>query len=188
MVYLKNGAICKRSEGTIMIDMSELKWVAGFLEGDGCFSSAKRCAGRTRQSSIFCVSAAQNGKWPLEKLQQLLGGFIRLVKREGSQMPGAKSHHWVWAATGIRARGIMMTLYPLLSPRRQNKIRENLMHLWGGDHKYKKICSQGHAYNDANTYKYSRDGSARRNCRVCSKLNARKYRGVQKLAYALLVA
>lgn len=84
----------------------DLEWAAGFLEGEGYFS------GRENKQR---VEAAQLNPEPLAKLLEIFGGR---VKKYRSNYP-----IWLWIVHGARARGVMMTLYPLLSHVRQTQIR-----------------------------------------------------------------
>lgn len=94
----------------------DILWVAGFLEGEGCFgmnSPTARCA---------TISAAQVDKEPLARLRTFLGGSIRSKNGRGKN----HSDHYVWQISGKRARGVMMTLYSLLSTRRKEAVRKAL--------------------------------------------------------------
>lgn len=86
-----------------------LAWAAGFLEGEGCFLSSR-------------VHAPQVNREPLERLTRLFGGGIYLTR--------PKVRRWNecfrWHVSGTRARGVMMTLYALMSARRQAQIRKAL--------------------------------------------------------------
>lgn len=86
----------------------DLGWVAGFLEGEGCFYLNGSGAHR------YCaISATQKQKDPLNRLQSLLGGNIYQTTRG----------LWHWGLTkGIRAEEMMEILRPLMSPRRQEQI------------------------------------------------------------------
>ena len=95
-----------------MFGLKELYWAAGFLEGEGCFG---------HHNGYQYVDGSQKQEWPLRRLQKLFGGHI-MCKQKAPFM-------YCWRVYGTRARGIVMTLYPLLSPRRQATIREALQ-LW----------------------------------------------------------
>ena len=88
-----------------------LEWAAGFLEGEGYFGNE----GRSER-----IHAAQTTREPLERLQSYFGGNIGMHRWK----PAKPSHNptYAWRVFGARARGIMMTLYPLLSARRQKQI------------------------------------------------------------------
>ena|ERR1041385_476234 len=99
----------------------DLYWAAGFLDGEGCFTVYTDCYPR--------LSAGQTERWPLERLQEIFGGNIRPVKAEQNKL--ARKDYWVWTLSGMGGRGVMMTLYCLLSPRRQDRIRE-VLSKWQG--------------------------------------------------------
>jgi hypothetical protein len=90
----------------------DIAWAAGFYEGEGT------CNYATRSQHVVVNQVERE---PLEKLQRMFGGTIRPIK----------AHHrsqasWRWCAHGPRARGVMMTLYVLLSKKRQAQIRKVL--------------------------------------------------------------
>lgn len=103
----------------------DLAWAAGFLEGEGCFG----WSGGKKGPSSERISAGQKNPEPLYKLLAMFGGRIgmqhqmtkNLIKSQGvaTSLP-------YWMVSGSRARGVMMTLYPLLSKRRQEKIKQCL--------------------------------------------------------------
>lgn len=82
---------------------ADLHWAAGFLEGEGNFCFQGRQA---------AIRAAQKVPNPLYKLQKLFGGSIYTGK---NKIP-------IWGITSVKAAGLMMTLYSLMSPRRQGQI------------------------------------------------------------------
>lgn len=92
---------------------TDLAWAAGFLEGEGSFG-AKRVDARTEG-----VSASQVQREPLERLAALFGGTIT------AQPPGGPTRQpWFrWAITGTRARGVMMTLFTFMSPKRRCQMK-----------------------------------------------------------------
>ncbi|WFU42625.1 hypothetical protein QA640_09275 [Bradyrhizobium sp. CB82] len=92
------------------IETTDLKWAAGFLEGSGSFSF----------TSSLALTGSQADLWPLERLQSLFGGTIK---------PSGTPKNKVvlsWYIHGHRAAAVMMTLYVLMSPRRQAQIRSAL--------------------------------------------------------------
>lgn len=88
----------------------DLYWAAGFLEGEGSFVYA---------SQTQRVTAGQKQKAPLIKLKEVFGGSIYTSQRRSGPFHG-------WTLTGPRARGLMMTLYTLMSPRRKSQIKRAL--------------------------------------------------------------
>lgn len=94
---------------TLTPTLRNLEWAAGFLEGEGSFS------GRQNKQR---VEAAQLNPEPLAKMLQLFGGR---VKRYRKNYP-----IWLWVVHGARARGVMMTMYSMMSSKRQEQIRNAL--------------------------------------------------------------
>lgn len=87
--------------------IKDIYWTAGIYEGEGCCQYNSH----TARSSV-----AQKDPWILEKLKLLFGGSISLG------LTGMSN----WQLSGSRARGFLMTIYCLLSPRRQAQIRKVL--------------------------------------------------------------
>ncbi len=85
-------------------------WMAGFFEGDGHPSYART----TEQATL-----TQKDRWVLDKAQRLFGGKI------GGPF---SDRAYYWRVSGARARGFLMSIYELMSPRRQAQIRRVLNH------------------------------------------------------------
>lgn len=97
----------KTPRAKIAPSREELYWAAGFLDGEGSFDSKK-------------VSASQNDPELLHRLQDIFGGSVNGYKaRRATHAP--MFYHWI--TSGSRGRGIMMTLYQLLSTRRKARIK-----------------------------------------------------------------
>lgn len=90
-----------------------LYWAAGFIEGEGSFHKTHSQKG----SKSEVIEVSQVEKQPLDKLQSIFGGNIRAHPQKGC---------FVWSVCGSRARGIMMTLYSLMSEKRKRQIKEAL--------------------------------------------------------------
>ena len=99
---------------------AELAYAAGFLEGDGCFHKGPG----NGNTVLTTVSAVQKDQEPLDKLQRVLGGTIRMSGKVSPLNPSGR--YWIWEVSGPRARGISMTLFYFLSERRRNQIRDML--------------------------------------------------------------
>lgn len=151
-----------------MITAGDVKWIAGFLEGEGCFPKAHQLS----------VSAVQVQLWPLQELQRLVGGTIRAKKVSN---PRAQPSHQ-WTLHGPRAAELCMSLYALMSPKRKEAIRRALAQ-WrtkpfrSGDRKH---CPRGHSYDKI------RQGN--RHCSVCDRASGRarwwKRKPVRDIWYA----
>jgi len=148
-----------------MIRMIDLGWTAGFLEGEGSFWA---------QHHIPCVTASQVQREPLERLEMLYGGRIYRM-RNFSKKSEQPIHRW--QVSGAQGRGLMMTLYPLMSPRRQGQIVKALSAWLSFRPKAPRFpiraskthCPQGHEYTEDNTYTFP-DG--RRECRECRRIHS----------------
>ena len=119
--------------GFIML-IKELYWIAGFLEGEGCFY----------YSNSSVISANQVQQEPLLRLQKLLGGSLYRAKAR----PKPCQRIYVWTITGQRAVAIMMTVFSLMSPKRKKAITKAISR-WKKaalHNKYKTHCPKGHLY------------------------------------------
>lgn len=89
--------------------LRDLSWAAGFLEGEGSFFKSNKSE---------YVQADQVQQEPLLRLKILFGGTIR--------DPVSYSPAFRWSISGPRARGVMLTLFTMLSPRRKEQIKRAL--------------------------------------------------------------
>ena len=98
----------KTPKATVYPTVRDIHWAAGFIEGEGCFGPTG------------CLIASQVQKEPLEKLQRWFGGRLGL-----HAPPSHKGNpFWTWGVHGARARGVGMTLYQLLSPKRREQFKK----------------------------------------------------------------
>ena len=90
----------------------DITWAAGFYEGEGSafFSD-------TARSHRIVINQVE--REPLEKMKAHFGGHIYRIPAHRMSKPS-----WRWVAYGARARGIMLTLYALLSQKRQAQLRK----------------------------------------------------------------
>lgn len=161
---------------TIRVKANHIHWIAGFIEGEGSF---------TWCGSTICVSATQVDREPIDKLFKLLGGGTNVFSRKEIKSNGGIYNRW--NAYGPRAAGIMMTLYPLMTKRRQLKIKE-LLDRWmsGGrsETHRKSFFACGHKKNSEYTFINSHGYLA---CRLCDRANKnksqRKIRALRKVHF-----
>jgi hypothetical protein len=119
--YVRRGHRARGSErstttkSSMSPTLADLHWIAGFLEGEGAFVLTR---------TTVVVSAGQVQQEPLDRLRKFLGGSI--VFHTGHEIPMP-----YWTVCGSRARGMMMTIFSLMSPRRQAQIKTCL-----GDNKW----------------------------------------------------
>lgn len=97
--------------GKLNVTTEEIAWVAGFLEGEACFSP-------TRDSCMIQVAQVQ--RWPLTKLQQIFGGRVKIRHNSGF----TKRDIWFWQVSGERARRVARAVLPYMSPKRRRKIMQ----------------------------------------------------------------
>ena len=86
----------------------DIRQAVGFLEGEGWFGG---------QNGTQQVHASQAHS--VEPLKQLLAWFGGSITPKGKQDA-------TWGVYGSRARGVMMTLFTFMSPRRKAQIKEAL--------------------------------------------------------------
>ncbi len=159
------------------ITTKDIAWAAGFLEGEGSF------AGDLKKRDSPSIQATQCQKEPLERLQRLFGGTIY---PEQTRSPKHKPRS-VWFLGSVRAIEVMMTIYVLMSPWRQTRIR-SVIAAWKERPLAEKLrthCPQGHPYNEENTYYSTKsDGRQSRQCKACRKEHVRKsYRHHPKVPF-----
>lgn len=93
-----------------LVTVVDLAWAAGFIEGEGSYSTSG-------VRGYPSVQATQVQAEPLERLRSMLGGRV---------FHGKTRNIWTWRVNGTRARGVMLTLWPMMSPRRRLQIERVL--------------------------------------------------------------
>jgi hypothetical protein len=153
------------------MDMRELHWAAGFLEGEGCFCN---------QRAQVLVSAVQVQRQPLERLLALFGGKIYACNpRRKNWQP-----YFKWNTQGSRGAGIAMTLFTLMSPRRQEQIAKALARWKSVPYNVNAVkthCPSGHVYTPENTYLHARKTVISRICRACRNVARNRHRDLMQL-------
>lgn len=101
---------------------NDIKWqyyVAALLEGEGSFfeynAKYKMSSGEVKLSHITYVRITQKHVWVLNKMIRMFNPHGHIAKHPNG---------WLWTVTGSTARGILLTIYYLLSPHRKNKARK----------------------------------------------------------------
>lgn len=163
------------------ISTHDIMWAAGFLEGEGSFTTSKKDNGRWKTPR---VTASQVQLWPLERMQTLFGGSIYPVVSTNPQ----HKPQYHWQLNGSRAIPFMMTIYSLMSPGRKLQI-ECCLNVWKAFTRWKmadgyKVCRNGHEMTLENTYTQIRGEWKGRICKTCrreyDKLKMRRYRAARK--------
>ncbi len=99
-----------------MTNLKDIYWTAGFLEGEGYFAF-------TKKNTSLRLTCDQVQREPLERLHNLFGGNLwHGLKAYGL----AKRPRSRWYCSGGHAAGIMMTILPIMSPKRQEEITNAL--------------------------------------------------------------
>lgn len=149
-----------------MINLNDLRWAAGFLEGEGYFHGA----GHKRTSPV--VTAAQKDPECLYRLQTIFSaGSVREYEHKGKT-----STYWTYSLCGLQAIQIAMTLFILMSSKRQREIKEMIMKwktskLAGTYNKISGHCPKGHPYSEENSY-IGPDSYPQ--CRICRRYNSKE--------------
>lgn len=100
--------------------MDSLDWLAGLLEGEGCFSINKSYGGY-----VFpCIQLGMTDEDVVIRAGKLLGGNGK-VREYRSRYPGAKLVY-KYRVAGKRAAELMKVLLPRMGDRRQVRIQEVL--------------------------------------------------------------
>jgi hypothetical protein len=142
------------------MNIMELYWVAGILDGEGSFYSTKSHPWYPR------IALGMTDLDTIEKAKKILK--VIGVTTHQTFLDSSKTIY-KFTVTGDLAAQWMMTLYTLMSKRRQEKIKD-LLKMWKV-HKFKtrEYCSKGHALIPAN-----RKGHQ---CKICSlNYNKEKYK------------
>lgn len=167
---------------TLAPTVADLYWAAGFLEGEGCFASRESPHPKWKVPTLgIDVLAVQVQKEPLERLQRWFGGSLRQREQTPSTHGYEQQPIWRWSLTSSRGIGLMMTLYKLMSPIRQEQIRKAIA-MWRARplKRHWAHCVYGHEFDEANTRQKKAHGYTFRKCRRCDFLyqqlyQARKY-------------
>lgn len=107
-----------------MITASQIHWIAGLLEGEGTFTKTTP-ASQSLGSHSVRVGFSSTDQDVTLKIANLLGfGSIHRVMPKTNKW--SPKEQFRWETSGVRAAGLMMTIYSLMGKRRQEKIRELL--------------------------------------------------------------
>ncbi len=136
-----------------MLEINEVYWAAGFLEGEGGFVAGQ-------DNSAFTISAVQLQREPLERLLRLFGGHLKAyVNKRGTLV-----HRWT--VNGSHAVSVGFVIFSLMSVRRKAQIAR-LVELWkarpGRNNRWKASCPKGHVYGTVTTFRRL----GKRHCIVC---------------------
>lgn len=145
---------------------AEVAWLAGLLEGEGCFSSPP---GKAR---VIC---AMTDRDVIERCLEITGvGNLKFRKRYNPD----RKDQWVWDVSRLRdASAIMRVVRPLMGLRRGAAIDAVLAQLVDPRPKARTHCKNGHEFTPETTY--PRRGY--QDCRICRHNAARRYKARLKV-------
>lgn len=156
--------------------MTDLHWIAGFLEGEGSF---------TPHHGAIRISAAQVQREPLDRLQAIMGGKIYFKDNSERRRRGVvmSSDIFRYQLSGSEAAGWMMTLWSLMSPRRREQIEAALL-CWKSKRPSGNVsrriinkCVIGHEMTPENTRLVTTSKGVARHCITCWRSRTRaRYR------------
>lgn len=107
-----------QEKGNRPLEMKDLYWVAGLLEGEGCFTHD----GPHRRGKFYpSIHVWMTDRDVVEKLHGLMRSGHKIQTREYKKK-GWKTQYGFYVF-GNKAAGWMMTLYSLLGERKRAKIR-----------------------------------------------------------------
>lgn len=142
-----------------MLSPKDIGWLAGILEGEGCFSI--RDTGGTNPGLSIQLQMTDEDVILRAFHLTNLGTIYGPTQYSNRRKP---MYHW-YVANKKEVVQILMTIYPLMHSRRQAKIKE-LLAVW------KSIphdsCRKGHPRNGLNK------------CKVCINQNQRRRRSVEQ--------
>lgn len=137
----------------------EIHWIAGLLEGEGCFRLHKKF-----QTPMIYIGMTDRDT--IEKARAILGGNSAIHER-----PGLKDTHkriYSFAVTPSRlAIEWMHILYPLMSERRKKRIKEIIAIYDAKPRRADDLtCAHGHVFAEVGYY-IQENGS--RTCKTCAR-------------------
>jgi hypothetical protein len=109
----RHGAVHEKSKAIKSPTTVILFYAAGFFEGEGYATVAKNENGCRAQAG-----AGQKDPTVLYFLRDYFGGNVGYDD---------KADFYTWRLTGMHARGFLMTMYRMLTPRRKKQIRRALL-------------------------------------------------------------
>lgn len=106
--------------------LKDVYWTAGFFDGEGSSAFAVDKRARVRRGHTL-ASISQKDPELLHQVQRLFGGSVGPRKiRSVIRGKCYRGTYYTWQISGPRARGFLMTIYSLLSTRRQGQVRKAL--------------------------------------------------------------
>jgi hypothetical protein len=93
---------------------TDLAWAAGFFDGEGCIHIGKSIQ-RQYENYQLVISVTQAEREPLDKLQELFGGFIKSYQATRY----TRKYHLHWGLSSIKATNALRAMLPYLTVKRE---------------------------------------------------------------------
>lgn len=101
-----------------MPNLSDIYWLAGFLEGEGSFNIYRHSNGT---SKVFRITASSTDADTIDKVSKIIHGFGKFTSYHNGD--SSRKRVYQYSLVGNLAIQWMMTLYPLMSTRRRSQIK-----------------------------------------------------------------
>jgi hypothetical protein len=149
------------------MEIKDLYWLSGLLEGEGHF-------GLRRQGRDLVIQVGMTDLDVIDRAHRLIGSG----SRKSRVLPSGKTFHIVTVANQSVARDLMEKMLPIMGERRAQKMRECLAAHAEVDPPKRDWthCKNGHELSGANLRVITEGKYTKRRCVECSKLRQRKHR------------
>ncbi len=144
------------------MDTAKIAWLAGLLEGEGCFYSSKS----NRNSPMIKLSMTD------EDVVNLASDLLDVPYRKLKKIPNRKQV-FACVVSGRKARGWMMTLYSFMGKRRRGKIKDFLTYWFNSptNRGTSEFCKRGHERTPEDSYHFK----GKSQCKPCRLMVNREY-------------
>ena len=100
-------------------------YAAGFIDGEGCiYINRRKQPNRPKVYNVVTIHVAQKSKMQLEFMQNVFGGTLKPITREGFTV----GQYWYWSLYGNNAERFLEHIVPYLVLKRE-KAEEALRYL-----------------------------------------------------------
>lgn len=91
-----------------LMDDKDIIWAAGLIDGEGCISICKQQTTPGRYSYSLRVQVCMVHKPTIEKLHNLFGGYLRVLRRKTKRNRTV----WMWLVADNKARVCLEAIRP----------------------------------------------------------------------------
>jgi len=136
----------------------EIAWIAGLLEGEGCFATSKNCPE---------IMLAMSDEDVIRKFRDLTVPTNTISVIQGNRIGRDSKPMYRVGVYAKSAVELMETILPYMGIRRAIKISEILSE-YTRYHEHKgNFCKHGHDLTDSNSYTIR--GSGQKVCKICQQ-------------------